>query len=581
LLQMLVNRLMSVAGQHSTLERERHQASFLEALAYLGREYALLDPVLVDEETEPALFLNTVWQVQNQEEAKKSIKEFSEFLKQVEDLTKLLKLGRNLLLAAKNAKNIEVESRQVEFLCDWLEVGCSYAALHPYPKIDPDEEFSHFLNTLWTGENQESIAKSTQEVSSFFEGVKIPQLAAKGASKRLRALKTVDDSQALEASQESDFLGNVVEAGISQTFYKSIYISSAYEGTSRPTTGLTDPLAIIGQEKFISLVQEVEQGYPDDRPREVVTRIRNLYYSSDRPGFLGLLINAPNFETIWVQNPSSMVYQGGTFGSTPLSQLRVVKPVNREPQGRGVSLEAFQRLNAQADENAKGDNPSPYIVFPNHQVVDIGHLLLTLDALLHPGSAPPYPHYDVPTIDPASWVADISIASVWVYYHQRVGSPSPQAPQNITLSNPPTPRELDLYYRASAPAADLIADADGFGLFNDWQDDQPLSSLLRRYYLGGSQQSSPGVYKRWLTFCKLNRFVTTEGGVTWRSREDLLEEIVVRVNNFGDLFSDGGNNAIANDISGIRNYRDFQYTPYMINKFLDYVKNNLRLEMGS
>lgn len=100
-----------------------------------------------------------------------------------------------------------------------------------------------------------------------------------------------------------------------------------------------------------------------------------------------------------------------------------------------ISTDAFSRLNAQANENTIygepfGDNPSPYIVLPNRETIDVGHLLLTLDGLLHPGSANPYITYDIPTIDPSSWVADVAIAVAWVDQEQQ-GTPNPDAPLNL------------------------------------------------------------------------------------------------------------------------------------------------------
>jgi hypothetical protein len=228
-----------------------------------------------------------------------------------------------------------------------------------------------------------------------------------------------------------------------------------------------------------------------------------------------------------------------------------------------------------------GDNPSPYILLQNGKVVDVGHLLLTVDALLHPGSWRPYPDYKVPTIDPASWVADIGIAAMWATTHQWTGRPNEQAPPNMQLSDPPTNSQLDEYYKASAPEADLLGNVDGFGLFHNWNSKQPLSEALRDYYVG-TQEKPAGVNKRWLTFCRLNRFVTLQGNqVKWRERAELLKELIPRVNNFLNLFAAGRVGAVRTIRYGWLNNQPWKHIEYMLTKFLDYVATNLKAELGS
>lgn len=58
--------------------------------------------------------------------------------------------------------------------------------------------------------------------------------------------------------------------------------------------------------------------------------------------------------------------------------------------------------------------PSPYFYDTTATRIDLGHLLLTVDALLHPRADTPYSDFPVPAIDPASWVADLGIGAVWL-----------------------------------------------------------------------------------------------------------------------------------------------------------------------
>ena len=113
---------------------------------------------------------------------------------------------------------------------------------------------------------------------------------------------------------------------------------------------------------------------------------------------------------------------------------------------------------------------------------------------------------------------------------------------------------------------------DGFGLYEAWQQ-QPslsLSALLRKYYQGGTQQAVPGFYSRWLTFCRLNGFVTTGNGtISWQLDEEKYNQLIRRVNNMADLVVDGFRGAMATVLTG-HTYRTFPYTEYMLNKFLNY-----------
>ena len=142
----------------------------------------------------------------------------------------------------------------------------------------------------------------------------------------------------------------------------------------------------------------------------------------------------------------------------------------------GVRQDAYQHLTARADENAIGDNPSPYIVLADGSRVDAGHLLLALDALVHPRTSSPYTDYGIASIDPAGFAADLALASFWTTYHQREGKPASDSP--IRPANP----TFDVYYRASAPNEDLLGDIDAFSAKAQWDASagQRLSEVLER-----------------------------------------------------------------------------------------------------
>jgi hypothetical protein len=54
--------------------------------------------------------------------------------------------------------------------------------------------------------------------------------------------------------------------------------------------------------------------------------------------------------------------------------------------------QAVSRLRQHADENEIADNPSPYIEV-NGDLIDVGHLLVGVDAILHPGTEDAFRSY--------------------------------------------------------------------------------------------------------------------------------------------------------------------------------------------
>lgn len=296
-----------------------------------------------------------------------------------------------------------------------------------------------------------------------------------------------------------------------------------------------DAEAIIPIEDFIRCVQEVERAYLADSPDQIVTRLRMLYYSG--PGFRQLI-------------------------------RRVVAPRNNAR----IPREIYRRLTARANENGLRDNPSPYIRGPRGQEIDIGHALLGLDALLHPGSGMPYDAYGVPTIDAASWVADVGFASSWMTLHEQTGRPGSYAHRRLSCPN------LDAYYEMSAPIADLLGDADAFGLWWQWERGcLSFSRVLHDYYLAPGIGS--GVTRRWRIFCTTNNF-----GYSWDGREitwddDLRDHVIRRLNMFCDLVGAGNWGALARSLLRTPRRRYWPYTPAVADRFLQWVKTQLDDEL--
>src|SRR4029077_17276479 len=95
----------------------------------------------------------------------------------------------------------------------------------------------------------------------------------------------------------------------------------------------------------------------------------------------------------------------------------------RHIEAHHLPVPVYRALSAQADENGIQDNPSPYVVGANREQIDVGHALLGLDALLHPGPNNPFKAMGIPNIDPASWIGDLGVAGNWIEKHEKNGSP--------------------------------------------------------------------------------------------------------------------------------------------------------------
>lgn len=310
-----------------------------------------------------------------------------------------------------------------------------------------------------------------------------------------------------------------------------------------PPTGRTDPNAIIPIKDFIKYVKDVERANPGDSPSEIVSRMRIQYY--DGIAFEQLIPDAHTADVVAGFDMPVIVKR--TLG--------------------GISKDTRDHLTARADENAMGDNPSPYIQLEDGTKLDAGHLLLGLDALIHPRTSIPYTNYLVPNIDPASWVADLGIASVWMTYHEMNEKPHEDAPETSSL-------DANKYFEISAPIEDIIGDVDSFGLYANFavSEGKTLSQILTEYYV-----TQPLVKHRWRLFCLSNNLIKDPNQKEWNS--NARKDIIARVNLFADLYFAGEVGAILGVLTGPRT-DEWKYTPTMVDKFLNIVKANLEREQA-
>lgn len=332
---------------------------------------------------------------------------------------------------------------------------------------------------------------------------------------------------------------------------------------SKVSTPASNPDAYIPIADFVTYIETVEKKYPCDSPEEIVTRTRQEYYSG--MAFEALIPDAHyrRVAPAYAQPPGA----GGAllYYSNNLSDMRW--DANTRP--------AYSHLSAHADENSIGDNPSPYIVMPNGSQIDVGHMLLGLDALLHTRVAPPYSAYGIRGIDPASWAADLALASYWTSYHTRTGLPAEDA------SVKPAKADFDAYYKASTPNEDVLGDADAFGTFQQWgsQSGQSLSQVLRLYYLGASGGTA-GVERRWHIFCAANKlgYTVSNGTVTWASTIEGVWE--PRINRLCDLFESSFRSRVGSMTVGTApSLGNWPYSLPALRRFLTWLNPKLEAEM--
>jgi hypothetical protein len=318
---------------------------------------------------------------------------------------------------------------------------------------------------------------------------------------------------------------------------------------SRRTTGpwsqaatLTGSEAIIPVDRFVAYLEEAERAFPDDAPADLLSRIRNTYYS----GFL-----------VSQLLPDAHAHGGRTLHGNPR-----------------LGRVALRHLTARADENGVGDNPSPYVLLPSGEQVDIGHLFLGLEALLHPRTTVPFSAYGVPNIDATGWVADVGMASVWTTKHAE-GAPDPR----VSLRLPAADR--DAYYLMSAPDADLLGDIDVFAMRAQWAlaAGQPLSAALRAYYLG-RQGRPPGLRWRWRAFASVNRLAYRRDGghVAWDPAWWL--GWVRRIDRFNDVYGAGVGGSLWGTLTRPTS-RAWPETPYMLTAFLTWARPLLEAELSA
>jgi len=284
-------------------------------------------------------------------------------------------------------------------------------------------------------------------------------------------------------------------------------------------------VGIIPIAEFIKHIEVIERSYPSKSPKEILTMIRSLYYGSPAgsPGFDRLIPDAPNTGAVQTCTDSE-----GSLCKEPVGTCTCV-------YAHGLSVDTFElqaavcRLRQRANENEIADNPSPYIKVGN-DIIDIGHVLVGVDAILHPSTTTPFSsHGLIYAPGPATWVGDIGAAMVFLKEHHKNGHKSDDVKGNLSAT-------IEDYYKNSMPMSDLLGDVDAFGVAQ-MVGRQTLSTALRYYYVGESGGSPLFRYNRWCNFAAANNLTYTEAGnkITWKAQARQI--VIERTTQFANLFA--------------------------------------------
>ncbi len=285
-------------------------------------------------------------------------------------------------------------------------------------------------------------------------------------------------------------------------------------------------VGIIPIREFIRHVETVEGAYPNSSPQEILTMIRSMYYGSPAgsPGFDRLIPDAPNTGALYTCTDSE-----GSICREPVGTCTCV-------YAHGLAMDtpalqqAVRRLRERADENAIGDNPSPYIQV-GKDLVDVGHVLVGIDAILHPRTDAPFTNNNLPSAPgPATWVGDVGAAMVYLQEHRRTGRKS-----HDVVGNPAT--TIEAYYQNSAPMTDILGDVDAYGIAQS-VGPQTLSVALRQFYVSESGGSPRSQYNRWRGFAVANNLTFSQAGNTITWAPEARQTVIQRIMQFADLFAD-------------------------------------------
>lgn len=264
--------------------------------------------------------------------------------------------------------------------------------------------------------------------------------------------------------------------------------------------------AVYSTEEYIEMVEHVEDKL-GGTAAQIISRIRNHYY-----GFWDGSYTGTKFNLAIPSSPWHGLQEFDTNWGIPVKKVLIDQNI-------------FNRLTAHADENGIQDNPSPYIVDPANNKIDVGHMLYGLDGLIYnyASTGGGFRNFQIyRSNDFTGYIADVFPAAA----ESRMYKNNEQA--NLKEAHWPTTNDIDRLYEIDAPLPDLYSDADAFGLYNAYKyfviDGNPLPpggsltfSFLMAYYYDPYYDEldlinypvDANYKRRWRNFCKKYDCTTT------------------------------------------------------------------------
>ncbi|HEY9641539.1 MAG TPA: hypothetical protein V6C57_13710, partial [Coleofasciculaceae cyanobacterium] len=132
----LLNTVNEVGKQAANLQDQIKDATFLKELTGLGKAYAAIDPANNSEDQNPSsLFLNTIWNAQNEFDILSGNQQIFDFLKDSSSAYKLISFSKYLL--ENVGQSDSSDKRNATFLKNMLEFGKAYITVDPLDVFEP------------------------------------------------------------------------------------------------------------------------------------------------------------------------------------------------------------------------------------------------------------------------------------------------------------------------------------------------------------------------------------------------------------------------------------------------------------
>ena len=266
------------------------------------------------------------------------------------------------------------------------------------------------------------------------------------------------------------------------------------------------PHDVLSLSQFLDLLREEEDYYPGEQTNTklMITRLRKIFY--DKGGWNTQLIRKAaaiewRYDDKIVDSPEKCAHSIMEF-----SKVRRYKNNKAASKYRCVQYKKNDRVHPEL----AGKMPEIYkthhqeVCLPDSHICNIGHVLVTLDALNHPQVVSPLPdslfflHKLFPhvgsNVDLGTWLGDIASSAedfLWTFFSEK---------------RPPTMQEEQNHINLDAPGSDMLGNIDGY-VIGDCYDIKSTSGkrvtdILNEYYNGSPGKKQAGKL-RFQIFCKL------------------------------------------------------------------------------